>query len=438
MTTKGPETARGTEQVLEAGPRRFESAIREDIRRRLEALDRADIVVGVPCFNNQETVDHVVRTVNEGIHEHFPDARSAVLVSDGGSTDDTREQARAVQAGAYVETLVGIYRGVPGKGSALRQILEAADFLDAKACVMLDADLRSISPLWIKNLVTPVLEDEADYVAPHYQRYKWDGTITNNIVYFVTRSLFGKRVRQPIGGDFAFGQKLIDFVKDQDVWSTDVGRFGIDIWLTVSALVQDLRVVQARLGVKIHDPKDPAKSLGAMFQQVVGTIFEMAGLYTDFWKGVEESREVPVVGEPIEGEPVSMEVDVSAMIERYRDGWNQYGALWEKILKESQDVDRLADLVEATEGDFHLPHESWNRIVYDFMTMYHCWRSDRHTLVRVMTPLYLARVASYVNHTRDMEDGEAEALVEKMAAEFEEMKDYFRHRWEMEVEEVSE
>jgi hypothetical protein len=296
--------------------------------------------------------------------------------------------------------------------------------------MVLDSDLRSITPEWVKNLLTPVLEDQADYVAPYYKRYKWDGTITNNIVYYVVRSLFGARVRQPIGGDFAFGQALIDYCKDQDVWTTDIGRFGIDIWLTVSALVQHLRVVQARLGVKIHDPKDPAKSLGGMFQQVVGTLFEMAERHEDFWKASGESAEVPIVGEDLSGDPVRVEVDVAAMVDRFRDGWHQFGSLWRSVLSSEEDLRILEGLAKAEPEEFHLPAETWYRIVYDFMTMYHCWHSDRFTLMRVMTPLYLARVACYVNTTHDLENGEAEAIVERQAGEFEALKPYFRERWE--------
>ncbi|MEA3374289.1 MAG: glycosyltransferase [Campylobacterota bacterium] len=92
-----------------------------------------------------------------------------IFVADGGSTDDTREVAREIDIDSFkVEKIVSIYRGVPGKGSALRAIFEAADFLDAKAVALFDADLRSITPEWVKNMIEPIMQGY-EYVAPWYR-----------------------------------------------------------------------------------------------------------------------------------------------------------------------------------------------------------------------------------------------------------------------------
>src|SRR4029453_504079 len=49
------------------------------------------------------------------------------------------------------------YVGLSGKGAAFRAIFELAATLEAQACAVLDADLRSVSPAWIDRLVGPVL-----------------------------------------------------------------------------------------------------------------------------------------------------------------------------------------------------------------------------------------------------------------------------------------
>ena len=59
-------------------------------------------------------------------------------------------------------------------------------------------------------------------------------------------------------------------------------------------------------------------------------------------------------------------------------------------------------------------------------------RLDRQLLVGMMTPLYFARVASFVNTTRDMSNVEAEAVVQQQALIFEEMKGYLVERWDEE------
>ena len=110
-------------------------------------------------------------------------------------------------------------------------------------------------------------------MAPYYQRHKYDGTITNSIVYPLTRMLYGVSVRQPIGGEFGISARLIAPLPRREDWETDVARFGIDIWMTTIAIAEGFRVCQSFLGAKLHDAKDPGSDLSAMLQQVVGSVF---------------------------------------------------------------------------------------------------------------------------------------------------------------------
>ena len=113
------------------------------------------------------------------------------------------------------------YHGIPGKGTDFRSIFEAAELLGARACAVVDSDLRSIGPEWMELLLRPVYEGRFDYVSPVYARHRFDGTITNSIVYPVTRSLYGKRVHQPIGGDLGFSGGLAKYYRSKDVWEIE-------------------------------------------------------------------------------------------------------------------------------------------------------------------------------------------------------------------------
>ena len=218
-----------------------------------------------------------------------------IVNSDGGSSDGTMDMVRntsiedfnAILLHDRVEPAYKLafpYSGIPGKGSAFRSIFEIARTLNVKACAVVDSDLRSITPEWIELLVKPVLEGGFDYVSPLYHRHKFDGTITNSIVYPLTRALYGKRVRQPIGGDFGFSGRLAQFYLTKDVWESDVARFGIDIWMTTTAIANGFKVTQSFLGAKIHDAKDPGTDLSNMLYQVVSATFE---LMDDLCRGVD-------------------------------------------------------------------------------------------------------------------------------------------------------
>src|SRR5204862_6108841 len=167
---------------------------------------RADVVVGVPSFRNAATIGHVTETAAEGLRRNFPELRAVIVNADGGSNDGTSDRVRA--SGDGVPTNAGRYQGKSGKGSAFRAIFEAVTLLDAKACAVVDSDLRSITPEWIARLIGPIVRGEADYVTPLYARHKHDGTITNTIAYPLTRALYGARGRRPGAGALGFSTDL--------------------------------------------------------------------------------------------------------------------------------------------------------------------------------------------------------------------------------------
>ncbi|MDY6839590.1 MAG: glycosyltransferase family 2 protein [Thermodesulfobacteriota bacterium] len=408
---------------------RYYTGLRAYTAKRVEEIERADILVGIPCYNNQETIEHVVQMVTHGLHKHYRDMRSVIMVADGGSTDDTREVAKEFQIKPWQEKLVSIYRGPGGKGSAFRSIFEAAKRLKVKACMVVDSDLRSITGDWVKYLLEPILEMDYEYVSPIYSRYKYDGTITNNIVYNLTRALYGLRIRQPIGGDFAFAGELARHYIEQDVWETDVARYGIDVWMTTHAITHNFKICQSNLGVKIHDAKDPAESLGPMFRQVVHTLFVLMEENEEAWQSVRGSRTVPVFGLEELMEPEPIQVNLETLVKEYKTGFRQFKGLYRDVFC-PQCYEELKKCAGKSKTKFVMPEKTWVMALYEIAATFHQWTYNRTQLVNVVTPLYLGRVASFINQTKKMSSSEAEEVVEKQAQVFEEQKDYLIEVWD--------
>jgi glycosyltransferase involved in cell wall biosynthesis len=407
---------------------KYDTSLRAWIARRVEQIEQADIVVGIPCYNNQDTIGHVIRSVSHGLYEHYRDLRPVFVISDGGSTDDTREIAKETVLRPWQEKLVSIYRGLAGKGTALRSIFEIAEHLSAKATMVVDSDLRSITGDWVPHLLNPVLNHNYDFVAPIYTRYKYDGTITNNIVYNLTRALYGKRVRQPIGGDFAFSVRCARYYMDQDVWQTDIARFGIDIWMTTSAMVNDFRICQAQLGVKIHDAKDPAAHLAPMFRQVVHTLFSLMEQNEPYWRNIKGSEPTEIFGQDNGTEPETVNVNLNALCRTFKHGFEQFGVFWEQIFSpRSFAAIKAATKMPDEEMVFEI--QTWVAILYELAATFHRWPAHRYKLLELATPLYNGRVASFINRTREMSSREAEAIVEEQAQAFEDHRDYLDKLW---------
>ncbi len=408
---------------------KFSTALRQQTRRRFERMESADILIGIPCFNNDSTLAHVIHTIEEGLHLYYNGHRCVVFVADGGSVDDSREEGEELEKSPWIERIISIYRGVPGKGSAVRAIFEAAELLNVKACLLFDSDLQSITPDWIKHMTDAIIREGYDFVAPYYTRYKYDGTITNNIVYNLTRALYGYRVRQPIGGDFAFSNKMIRTYLPKKAWESDVARFGIDIWLTTHAMVNKARIAQVNLGVKIHDVKDPAEALGPMFKQVVTTLLSLMEEHEQAWMSVKDSQPVPVIGPKLDIEPKPFTINVSKLITDFKIGYSNWKEIWKKIVHQDTWA-IIEDLTTKEEDRFIIETEHWAKILYDLAAAYHHWRGNRNLLVSLMTPLYYARVASFVNYTLELSNEEAEGIVEEQAKVFEKMKPYLIQRWQ--------
>jgi glycosyltransferase involved in cell wall biosynthesis len=407
----------------------YDTALRDYTSKRLEEIETADILIGIPCYNNDKTISHVIKMVTHGLAKYYNEMRSVIFIADGGSTDDTREAAREYEIKPWQEKIVSIYRGPAGKGTALRSVFESANRLEVKVCAMVDSDLRSITADWVKYLLDPILEKEYQYVSPVYVRHKHDGTITNNIVYNLTRALYGKRIRQPIGGDFAISRKVAKFYIEQDVWETDVARFGIDIWMTTSVITQGFRICQSNLGVKIHDVKDPGQHLGPMFLQVLSALFSLMERHESYWKKVEGSESLETFGFEGALEPEPVNVNLESLIELFKTGYQQFSPLWKDILS-NESFDQITKTINMDSSQFHIPTDTWVKILYELAATFHLWRVNRNKLLDTMTPLYFGRVASFVRQSWEMSSEEAETLVEEQAMKFESQKDYLIKVWD--------
>ncbi len=293
---------------------------------------------------------------------------------------------------------------------------------------MVDADLRSITPEWIQLLVEPVLQHDFDYVAPYYLRHKFDGTITNSIVYPLTTALYGVRIRQPIGGDFGISGRLATHYLSKDVWETDVARYGIDAWMTTTAICDGFRVCQSFLGAKIHDAKDPGADLSDMLVQVVGTVFGLMETHESSWQAVTASADTPMFGFRfgVGLEPVA--VDPERMIGRLRAGLRDLQDVWQPILDEA-DLACLRQLANGEPEAFRFPDDLWVRVIYAFARAYRHRVIERSQLVRSILPLYMGRVASWVIETWSSDAAEVDQRIERLRERFEAGKPLFRLGW---------
>jgi len=394
-----------------------------------EKITQADLVVSIPSYKEADSIAFPTEQASEGLVKYFSDKRSVIINCDNNSPDNTKE--------AFLNTPTKVPKiyistppGVKGKGNNFRNLFQKVVELKAKAIVVVDADLQSITPEWIKHLGEPLFNDFS-YVAPLYVRHKYDGTITNGIAYPLTRALYGRRVRQPIGGDFGFSGELARVYLESDIWDESVANFGIDIWMTTMALNQGAQVCQSFMGrPKIHRAKDPAAALGPMFRQVVGTIFCLTADFEPYWSQVKYSKPTSIYGFGL-GEvemPPKVDVDSDKLFERFLGGFDIYGSVWEKILSRDSHK-KLLEIQGMKKSVFNFPTVLWAAILYDTAISYRDKVLDTDQMMDSLIPLYFGRTFSFVKKTKRMSTRQAEETIEEDCMTFEMTKPYFVKKW---------
>lgn len=389
---------------------------KRNIVKNPSKIKQADIVVGIPSLNEADNIFFVAEQIDKGLRKYYPKHKSVIINVDNDSSDGTRDvflKTKTKAAKIYVSTP----KGVRGKGNNFLNLFEWAKKLDAKAVMVVDADLESIKPEWVKSFLEPILSGEYEYVTPSYTRNEYDGTITNNLTYPIIRGLYGMDLRQPIGGDFAFAPRLMD-IWTSETWHKTTRQYGVDIFMTMGAILGKAKICQVKLGEKIHKPSAP--KLGPMFSQVIATLLKGVIASKDQWMEKGVSQKVPVLGDKKMGKPQPLSVDYKSM---------KVAALFEyktnrDILKRAltPEVFKKVDEMFKKEGiDFG--KTLWTKVIYDSIYAYDT--TDLNSgLIEALKPLYFGRVISFIKFTLDLSYEESEAEIREQAQRFWDLRSY--------------
>ncbi|MGH7390796.1 MAG: glycosyltransferase [Candidatus Rokuibacteriota bacterium] len=410
-------------------------AAASDLPAQIERAVPCDIAVALLTYNNAATALAVAAAARAGIAQHCPAARAALVNVDAGSSDGTPDSLAAAGLPAVCaahdaplgERARVPFHGVPGRGGALRQALEIAQRLGARALLVLEADVTSITDAWVGRLLGPVGEQRADLALAAYARHRYDGTITNLLLAPLIRALYGRRLRQPLGGAQALSARLVDHLLLQPPrpWAA---RDLADLWIVGTAIADGFAVCEAWVGRRRIESRTRTTDLPAMVAQTLGAVFTVMDRHHDLWLDVRGSEPLPSVGEPLPlgTEPVA--VDVDRMIGALTLGLRDLGPLWEQILA----PETLADVLDLDAGGparFTFPDDVWARVVYDFALAHHYGVAHRDHLLRSLVPLYLGRTAAFVLATRDRDAAATETALDAVGRAFERQKPYLVERW---------
>jgi|GEM_PF-19427 len=414
--------------------------ILERVREKVPPLKGSEIVIGIPFSDQAETLPKVIEIANEGLREFYPGKSVAFVLAGthegrrmlGGIREILKEQNRE----GYSFTLD---REVDGKGWTMRALIEVSEFLKADL-ILLEPDFvrkgrHGLQPDWIHSIYRPI-ELGNDFVLPVFNRPPEGKRITDHLVIPLLVSLYGYRLKEPMGGVYGINKRCFDvFLRDKEVFAeTDVGNYGIDIFLTITAITNDLKICQANLGtrLKLHSPGE----FPVRLRQALRTTLDQIGRTSSWWleMGKKVKTEPPFYGKLPSLQPSKIDLDISYEIERFKIDFQRYRDYLYKKFCPSSLYERLLNVSIKDEEEFYFSSSDWAECVYILLLAYFFQKEiPKADILDTLVILNRARMATFVKEVEKFEGDakrfEADRLREAQIRDFTNLAESFEAHW---------
>ncbi len=230
------------------------------------------IAVCLPSYNEASNIQNITKIVDQGLADLLvkKNGLEAFIVNvDSDSNDGTNKLFEQTETVHLKHSIV-----VTGDGGKGRNILEFCRYVVDNGidyCITIDTDITSAHPEWVTKLVAPMILEDAVYVTPLYERSRFEGSSTNHFTFPLVYALTGQIIRQPIAGDFGFTLQLAKEIVNSDFAKSEAAqKYGIDIFMTMTAVRTGKYIANVDLGKKIHAPS--FNKLEYMFPQIATSV----------------------------------------------------------------------------------------------------------------------------------------------------------------------
>ena len=310
--------------------------------------------------------------------------------------------------------------------ATIQSVFAATEKMQARGCCVMASKLEAFTPECICQFARPLVEGQADLVLPHYARRRFEGLLTNSILAPLTRTLYGKRVNNPMGPDFGISRGLLEKAATRS-GNASGNRLHPLASLTPAALCQNLNVLEVLLGSRIYPPTDWA-NMSSILADVLSPVFLEMERNAPCWQRTRFSTPLPSLGEPCAASQDGGTLETARLVESFQLGNRELQEIWGLVLPPST-LFELRKLARLPVDQFQMPDELWVRIVYDFALAHRLRTISRDHLLKSMTPLYLGWVASFSRDVQDANAFSVERRLEKLSSVYEAGKPYLVSRW---------
>jgi hypothetical protein len=418
----------------------------DDLLRQLMSVGEVDLLVGISSHNAANPISHVERAIEQSVQQNFVRERVVIVNVSGGDKDEdggvpagpgnsAEKNVRlpGITSLRTIHRVAADFSSLPSPGTALRTILAAADLLRARACAVVSPATSNLTTDSIANLLRPAYREKFDFVAPLYARNKYQGLLARNLLYPMSRAVFGCGIRELYSEEWGFSGRLAAFCLNQEVWHEEAIQSRPEAWMAISAISSDYRCCQSFLGEKSQPVRGPGTDIVEVLRQTVGTLFWCLETQQPLWLDGDRSQPVPTFGPAHELTSEPTDLDRHRIFEMFRSGVTELEPILSSIL-DPETHSEIKRIVSLEEEKFRFKSDLWVRTLYDFAASYHHSVINRNHLIQALAPLYRGMTHSFLVEHADSSPEEMEAANELLCDEFQQQKPYLRERWKVKVE----
>jgi hypothetical protein len=416
-----------------------ESFLADDFLRQLMSVGEVDLLVGIPSYNNALTLGQTLQSVEESLRQNFVRERAVILNMDGGSADETRQlfvqsSERRDSGHKGLTSLRTIHRisceydKSPSQGLALRSVVAAADLLRAKACAVISPATTNLPTSWVANLLRPVYREGLDFVAPLYTRSRFQGLLARDLLYPMSRAIFGQRIRELYSEEWGFSGRLASQCLEKDVWHEEAVRTRPEAWMAITAIGGGLKCGQYFLGPKTASPAGTGPDIVDAIRQTVGNFFWCMETNQANWLSRTDSHPVVTFGPDHELLSDGLPASPEKIFDLFRSGVSELEPILASILAQDTHA-QIKAIALSDPSKFHFAAELWVKTLYEFAASYHHAVLNRDHLVQALVPLYRGRLYSFLLEHANSSAEAMETQSEMVCQEFERQKPYLLERW---------
>lgn len=352
------------------------------------------IAVCVPTYNESDIIETTVKKIDNGL-QYYDSTYETYIVNCDNSIDETGKIFQNLKTRSKK---IYIKSDEIGKGINLINFFEFCKEKSIDYAITLDADVISMKDNWINEFLDKLINENVNYVVPSYKRSRFEGSTTNQFAYPLLYALTGKKIRQPIGGDFAFDKSYIDYIVKQP-FNDAIKKYGIDIFMTLNAVYGNFTITSIEFDKKIHKP-----SFGKMYN-MFGQVLNGA-IYT-----IRSQKNIILNNKEKDNYPQNINLIRSRKFVHKKKANELLQTSYEKLNRKDTDC---INIFGYTGGKI-INDKEWENIMYNLINKTIKDKNIKDIEFESFVDIFIIRAVSYWNRVQRISAIDAEKIITKIA-----------------------